>query len=176
MVENIPNDLNKKLNYIIYGIIIGSSLIILITTGLEGENAFNAFMSAYGSLLCAIIFMFAMIWNRMPNINLLSLFTTLFPFVLLVAIITFLLVLLYKYSDRIIGNKVSNYYVTFMNTSTILVLVQLMMLMNALTDSNFENSKSIQPKIFSILILLGTINAIIVITLGVILKSYVTDG
>jgi hypothetical protein len=48
--------------------------------------------------------------------------------------------------------------------------------MNALTDSNFENSKSIQPKIFSILILLGTINAIIVITLGVILKSYVTDG
>ena len=90
-------------------------------------------------------------------------------------IISWLLVLLYKYFDRITSNKVSDYYVSFVNISTILTLAQLFMLMNAVTDTYFENNKSLQPKTFSILILFGTINIITVITLGVILKSYVTD-
>ena len=94
---------------------------------------------------------------------------------MLMVIIIWLLVLLHKYYDRITGNQVSDYYVSFVNMSTILTLVQLIILVNAVTDSYFENNRSLQPKTFSMLMLLGTINVIMVITLGVILKSYVTD-
>ena len=171
----IPSGLNAKLNYMIYGIIIGSSLVIVMTTGAEGENAFLAFVNAYRALLCSIIFMFSLIWYRSSGVSFYGLAISLFPFIMLIVIIAYLLVLLNKYDDRIITNKVSDYYVSFVKSSTLLTLVQLIMLVNAVTDNNFEKNRSIQPKIFSILMLFGVINMIMVITLGVILKSYVTD-
>jgi hypothetical protein len=163
---SIPSGLNTKLNYIIYGIIIGSSIVILMTTGAHGHNAFLAFINAYRALLCSIIFMFSLIWYRVSGVSFYRLAISLFPFIMLIGIITWLLILLHKYYDRITDNKVSDYYVSFVNMSTILTLIQLAILVNSVRDSYFENNKSLQPKTFSMLML---------ITLGVILKSYVTD-
>ena len=171
----IPNSLNSRLNYMIYSIIIGSSIVIFMTTGSEGENAFFAFVNAYRALLCSIVFLLTLIWYKTSGVSLYRFIISLFPFIMLMAIIVWLLILLHKYVDRITSKKVSDYYVSFVNMSTILTLVQLIMLVNAVNDSNFENNKSIQPKTFSLLMLLGTINIITVITLGVILKSYTTD-
>lgn len=173
--SSIPNDLNSKLNYILYGIILGASIVILMTTGSHGDNAVMSFINGYRALLCSIIFMFSLIWYRANGVSFYRLSISLLPFIVLMVIITWLLVLLHKYYDRIIGNQVSDYYVSFVNISTILTLVQLVILVNAIRDTYFENNKSIQPKTFSMLMLLGTINFIMVITLGVILKSYVTD-
>jgi hypothetical protein len=173
--SSIPSGLNSKLNYIIYGIIFGASTVILMTSGSQGDNAVMSFINGYRALLCSIIFMFSLIWYRASGVSFYRLSISLLPFIILMIIITWLLVLLNKYYDRIIGNQVSDYYVSFVNISTVLTLVQLVMLVNAVRDSYFENNKSIQPKIFSVLMLLGTINFIMVITLGVILKSYVTD-
>jgi len=172
---SIPSGLNSKLNYMIYGIIIGSATIILMTTGAHGDNAFLAFINGYRALLCSIIFMFSLIWYRASGVSFYRLAISLFPFIMLMGIITWLLVLLHKYYDRITGDKVSEYYVSFVNMTTVLILVQLAIIVTSVTDSYFENNRSLQPKIFSILMLLGTINFIVVITLGVILKSYVTD-
>ena len=179
MTENISlnsTDLNKKLEFIIYGALIGAFAIIILTTGAEGHVAFNAFTGSYMVLLISIIFMLAINWKKTSNIGIYDLLVSLLPLILLMLIISWILVILYKYSDRIIGHKVSEYYVTFMNISTVLVLVQLTMIMKSITDNNFDKKQIFQPKIFALLMLLVTINAIIVITLGVILKSYVTDG
>jgi hypothetical protein len=146
-----------------------------MTSGSQGENATYAYMNGYIALLSSIIFMFSLIWYRSSDVSIYRLSISLFPFIMLMVIIVWLLVYLFKYFDRITTNKVSDYYGSFMNTSTMLTLVQLIMLVNAVTDKNFEKNRSIQPKIFSILMLLGTINIIVVVTLGVILKSYVTD-
>lgn len=172
---SIPSGLNSKLNYMIYGIIIGSAIVILMTTGARGHNAFLAFINAYRALLCSLIFMFSLIWYRANGVSFYRLAISLFPFIMLMGIIIWLLVLLHKYDDRITGDKVSDYYVSFVNMSTILTLIQLAIIVNSVTDSYFENNRSIQPKTFSMLMLLGIINFIMVITLGVILKSYVTD-
>ena len=172
---SIPSGLNSKLNYMIYGIIIGSVIVILMTTGAQGHNAFLAFINAYRALLCSIIFLFSLIWYRASGVSFYRLAISLFPFIMLMGIITWLLVLLHKYYDRVPGEKVSDYYVSFVNMSTILTLVQLVIIINSVRDSYFETNRSLQPKTFSMLMLLGTINFIIVITLGVILKSYVTD-
>lgn len=173
--QSISSGLNSKLNYMIYGIMIGSMVVILMTSGSQGENATYAYMNGYIALLSSIIFMFSLIWYRSSDVSIYRLSISLFPFIMLMVIIVWLLVYLFKYFDRITTNKVSDYYGSFMNTSTMLTLVQLIMLVNAVTDKNFEKNRSIQPKIFSILMLLGTINIIVVVTLGVILKSYVTD-
>lgn len=173
--SSIPSGLNLKLNYIIYGIILGASTVIIMTSGSLGDNAIKSFINGYRALLCSIIFLFSLIWYRASGVSFYRLSISLFPFIILMIIITWLLVLLHKYYDRIIGNQVSDYYVSFVNISTVLTLVQLVILVNAVRDSYFENNRSLQPKTFSMLMLLGTINFIMVITLGVILKSYVTD-
>jgi hypothetical protein len=172
---SISNGLNSKITNFIYAIIIASAFIIWLTTGSEGENALKGFITGYVALLVSIIIMFSLIWYRINGVSLYQLAISLFPFIMLMVIILWLLVLLQKYFDRITTNKVSDYYVSFVTTSTILTITQLLMLVNVITDSSFEKYKSIPPKTFSILMLFGTINMIVVITLGVILKSYVTD-
>lgn len=172
---SISSGLNSKLANFIYAIIIASSVVIFLTTGSEGENALKGFITGYVALLVSIITMFSIIWYRINGISLYQLAISLFPFIMLMVIILWLLVLLQKYFDRITSNKVSDYYGSFVTISTILTIIQLLMLVNVITNSNFEKYKSIPPKTFSILMLLGTINMIVVITIGVILKSYVTD-
>jgi hypothetical protein len=172
---SISSGLNSKLTFFIYAIIIASSFLILITTGSEGENALKGFITGNVTLLVSIIIMFSLIWYRINGVGLYQLSISLFPFIMLMVIILWLLVILQQYFDRITSNKVSNYYVSFVRISTILTIIQLLMLVNVIRDNNFEKYRSIPPKMFSILMLLGTINLIIVITLGVILKSYVTD-
>ena len=46
---------------------------------------------------------------------------------------------------------------------------------NAINGSYFLTHNSINPKTFSLMMLIGTINLITVITLGVVLKYYATD-
>jgi hypothetical protein len=169
------NELNKKLNFIIYGALIAAFVIIILTTYAEGRIAFNAFTGSYMVLLISVIFILAITLKKIANLGIYESLIALAPIILLMLLISWILVILYKYSDRIIGHKVSDYYVTFMNISTILILVQLTIIMKSVTDNNL-GKQLFQPKILAIWTLLFTINMIIVITLGVILKSYVTDG
>jgi hypothetical protein len=171
--SNFFSTIVKKQNFIIYGVIIASCIVMIITTSAKNETSFIAFRSSYMALLCAIIFTLAINWKTMAKTNLLM---SILPLIILIIIIAFLIILLYKYSDRIIGNNVSEYYTSFMNMSTILVLVQLIIIMKGFFDIDSGKSTTIQPKMIALLLLLGTINMIIVITLGVILKSYITDG
>ena len=83
-------------------------------------------------------------------------------------------VLLYIYFDRI-SKGVSNYYTLFLNISTMLTIAQLWMFFKALNEPYFKSNNTLNPKTFSLLTLLGTINIIVCITLGVVLKFYATD-
>jgi hypothetical protein len=97
-----------------------------------------------------------------------------YPFLAVMVIIMWVLVLLYKYYDKIIGNKVSDYYTSFMNITSILLFIQIYVLVSEITEKSFA-SFSLTPKMASMLRLFALLNAISVITLAIVLKYYTTD-
>ena len=99
-----------------------------------------------------------------------SILLTLTPFIFILTLIISFIVLISKYFKQIADNKISDYYYGFSKISTGLILTQILTIVYSMTKST-ELSK----KVFSVLMLLGTINAIALITLGIILNFYTTD-
>jgi peptidoglycan/LPS O-acetylase OafA/YrhL len=92
------------------------------------------------------------------------------PFLFLLFIVIYYIVLVSIYFENIVSKKISDYYYSFSKISTMLILGQVLMLVYAMSKYI-----EIPKKIFTILMLLGTINAIVLITLGIVLKFYTTD-
>jgi len=60
--------------------------------------------------------------------------------------------------------------------SALFLIAQLFTIFSSISDLNFMKTKSIGNTRFIILMLMATINTICVVSLGVILKFYSTDG
>lgn len=160
-------------------VIVASAIIILVTTGVNDENALKSLIGGYMGLGLGVLFL--IILNMPPN-N----WIDLFPFAMLLGIITLMLVYLFKYFDRIAKGEVSGYYSSFSVLSTIFLGVQFIMLASSMFRKSGEsgeiiNSGEISGKLmsdrtFSLFALFGVINYLIVLTIGIILNFYSTQG
>jgi len=168
--------LYKNLSNISYALLAAGFIIVIVTTGITNQNSLAALISGYSTLLVSLLFILWLNWINMENISLFSLLKNIFPFLTIIILITLLIIFLSIYFDRIANNHVSSYYYTFSNMSTVFLIIQIIILFRELSAKNYEITKSISPKIFSILMFLTTINAIIIGTLGIILKFYITQG
>jgi hypothetical protein len=169
-------ELYRTLIGIPYSLGIAAIIVILFTTGSSSSHELYALQYSYIILACSIMFLFGLIWSKIDNNNN-SAFTkimTLFPFIMIMIITFGIPVLLYLYFDRI-TKGVSNYYTLFLNISTMLTAAQIWMFFKAINDPYFKSNNALNPKTFSLLTLLGTINLIVCVTLGVILQFYATD-
>lgn len=157
----------------LYAIIIAAVFCIFCTIGVKSEGALEALIGEYSIIGAAVLLLLVL---KTLNINaseqLLSLSTlfTLGPFLLILFIIIYYIVIISIYFDKIVSNKISDSYYSFSNISTVLIMAQIFLLV-----STIAKSTELPKKTFAILMLLGTINAIVVITLGIILKFYTTD-
>jgi hypothetical protein len=176
----LDQGLIKNIYSFLYSLIVGSGIVIFMTTGQTDSTSVNAFRSAYMILLCVFIFICVLIGLNtnfgdssipMKVFKFMYLF---YPFLAVMVIILWILVLLYKYYDKIIGNKVSDYYTSFMNVTSILLFIQIYVLISEITDKSFGGF-SLSPKMASMLRLFALLNGISVITLGIVLKYYTTD-
>ena len=172
--------LTKNMNSFLYSMLMGSGIVVLMTSGQTDSTSLIAFRSAYMVILCVFIFLCVLIGSN-ANFGDSGLFTKIksfiflfYPFLTVMMVILWILVLLYKYYDKIIENKVSDYYTSFINTTIILLFIQIYVLVNELI-SNPSTSFSLAPKTAAMLRLFGLLNGISVITLGIILKFYTTD-
>jgi hypothetical protein len=170
----------KNIYSFLYSLIVGSGIVIFMTTGQTDSSSVEAFRAAYMILLCVFIFICTLIGLNV-NFGDSGILTKVFrfmylfyPFLAVMVIIMWVLVLLYKYYDKIIGNKVSDYYTSFMNITSILLFIQIYVLVSEITEKSFA-SFSLTPKMSSMLRLFALLNAISVITLAIVLKYYTTD-
>lgn len=170
-------ELITNLKNMAYSITIASIITIIIITlsNIYNENSLIALLISYGAIVSSLVLIFGILYNNYLNIDISILYKlkSLFPLIIVIAIILFLMFLLIKYYEEITNNRVSNYYYMFSLLSTIFLVTQLIILYN---DLGVDSTKYLSSRTFSILTLLGTINFIIAITLGVILKFYTTDG
>ena len=153
-----------------YAVIIASGIIILMTTGVIDNNALRALLGGYLGLGLGVLFLIIL---NMPPTNWLDLF----PFVVILGIISLMMYYIYTYFDIISKGEVSGYYNSFSVLSTIFLATQIIILFSAMFSKNGEISgKLLSDKTFSLLGLFGVINFLIVITIGIVLKFYSTQG
>ena len=166
---------------IIYALIIASMIIIFSTIGITDPNALIATISGYALSICSIVILVGLVYNNItisnPSIGWIRLFISLFPFISLLLILSVSLSLVSIYFDRISSHKVSDYYYNFSKVSIIFIIAQLVILFSGLMGSKDSNDIGlITQKTASVLMLMSVINMLLIITLGITLKYYSTDG
>lgn len=161
---------NARIVNVPLSVIFASAIIIILTTGVNDENALRGLIGGYMGLGLGILFL--IILNLPPN-N----WIDLFPFVMLMGIITLMIIYLYRYFDRIAKGEVSGYYTSFSILSTIFLSVQFIMLASAMFSKSGEiGGKLLTDRGFSLFALFGVINYLIVLTIGIVLNFYSTQG
>jgi len=156
--------------------------IIITIFWAKTETALNALIVEY-SILGAVV-LTLMILNPNPNpnpnsgsiwSNLISTLSRWSPYLFILFNIIYYIVVTSIYFKSIESNDASNYYYKFLYIATGLILAQIVLMIY----SNLKDSRitlDVIKIINSLIILLGTISGIVVITLGIILKLYKTQG
>jgi hypothetical protein len=152
-------------------VIIASFITIIITTGITNTNGLNALIGGYIGLLLGILFILIINYQNQSLIDL-------FPFISIIMIIGLLLHYFRTYYHLISSGEVSSYYSSFSTLSTIFLVVQIMLLFKEMYNASTRemNGPILTNSSFALLGLLAVINGLIVITLGIVLHFYSTQG
>jgi hypothetical protein len=160
----------KKVINVPLSVIIGSFIIIVITSGMTDPNGLKALIGGYAGLLFGMLFI--IILNYPPPSWL-----DMVPFIVIIILISLLIFYLSKYFDKISTGEVSSYYNSFSVLSTIFLATQIIILISAMFSNSGEvTSKMLSDKTFALVSLFGVINFLIVITIGIVLHFYSTQG
>jgi uncharacterized membrane protein len=170
MTDN--SEYNKVIN-VPYTIIIASFIIIIITTNMTDVNGLSALLGGYSGLMIGMLFVIILnlVYTKTNWIDML-------PSIIILTIVLLLIIYLSIYFDKIAKGEVSSYYSSFSILSTIFLFAQVIIIFLAIfnNNNNKQDGRLFTNTTFSILGLLGLINLLIVITIGIILKFYSTQG
>ena len=166
--------------------ILVSVILFLITFGTTGNTMIGSLIAGYSTLTLSILMIMIVIINHFvkltQNTNI-SVFSILYnvllttgPFALMFGIIGFLLYLTITYQNIISAGHISDSYYTFNTISLILLLLQIYLLYNGISDEKFDKSNQLSKITSSMVYLIGVIDSICVMILYIILKYYTTDG
>ena len=167
-----------------YSLTIGAFIVVCLTSGQTNATAVNGFIAAYSSLLfvfsgfCILLGMVKAASAQYANLGFFSagmqyLFLF-FPFLMIMVVIMAVVVLLNKYYEKIIENKVSDYYTSFINIVSILLFIQIYVLLTEIREKTLKGF-DLSKKTAQMLKLFGLLNIISVFTVQIILKYYTTD-
>jgi len=163
----------KRILYVPLSVVIAAFIVVIMTSGVTNSNGVSGLIGGYMGMFIGILIILVITSTNLSIGNWLNLG----PFVLLLLIIFLLLYYLFTYYDRISNGEVSDYYSSFSTLSTIFLATQVIMMFSALFNVSADPNRKLFPyKTLALLILFGVINFIIVITLGIILGFYTTQG
>lgn len=170
MFENL--ELKQVMN-VLLAIVIASSIIILTTMNMSDTNGLSALLGGYSGLLLGMLFIMivSLIFTKTTYLDM-------FPVVMIIIITGLSMYYLRKYFDNISAGHVSGYYSSFSLLSTIFLFTQIIIVFSAIYGKSEEdqNTKLFKDTTFSLLGLFSVINMIIVLTIGVVLHFYSTQG
>lgn len=172
----MPDSLEyKKVINIPYTLIIASFIIIIVTTNMTDSNGLSALIGGYSGLIVGILFIIVL---TSVYKNTYYFFQMLVPSLIVLVISTLIIIYLITYFDKISKGEVSGYYSTFSILSSIFLITQVVIIFSAMfSKSSDQNStKLFTNTTFSLLGLIGAINLLIAITMGIVLRFYSTQG
>ena len=147
----ISPELYNRLIWMPYSLGIAAIIIIFCTTGSTDSHKLYALQCSYVILSCSVMFIFGLLWNKIDGVNipLNNKLISLIPFIIIMIITFGIPILIYFNFDKI-THGVSNYYTLFLNISTALTIVQLIMYFKAMKDPYFNNNNSSKSFFWSI--------------------------
>jgi len=188
--ENVSHFINKrKGNWvydsffsIAYAFIVGGLILVLIT----------CFTTSYSSLIGAIlgycsagvgiamiggyIFYTLSLAENQAKFTFGSVLYRLTPFITLLGILFMSVYIIGTYLERISSGKVTSFYSIFTLISSIFVSLQVYILFKSSRSKKFREDGLMSSMSISSSYLLSIINLIIIVTLGIALRYYSTDG
>ncbi len=168
-----PNLEIKQVMNVLLAIVIASCVIILVTMNMIDPNGLSALLGGYAGLLLGMLFIMivSLIFTNATYLDM-------FPLLMIIIITGGLMYYLYRYYDNISSGHVSGYYSSFSVVSTIFLFTQIIIIFLAIYGKNEENQtdKLFKPTTFSLLGLFSVLNIITVLTIGVVLHFYSTQG
>lgn len=175
----VENNLFSSIMYIPFAVIAASFITIIITSTVTDKNSLSGLIGGYSGLLVSLFYIILAIpfFDVVLRSNFVALLKEIFPIFMTFGITLLLVCYLYIYFDKIASGEVSSYYNSFLTLSTIFLAFQI----SAITNAIYEKGKNMSMPIFtnvnySLLVLFGIINSLIIITLGIILRYYSTQG
>ena len=98
------------------------------------------------------------------------------PFLVLLGIIGYTLYLVITYKSRIAAGNIAPGYASFTNISIILILMQLFLFYMGSQKDSFKTTNRLDRVYSMLLYFIGIINIVTIITIGIILAYFSTDG
>jgi hypothetical protein len=165
-------------------LIIGSVVSFLISFFSSGKTAYGSLLSGYSTLTLGVMLILVILITKVLEITkndsaiqiMLSILITLGPFLLMLAVIGFILYLILFYKEPILENRVSHNYYTFSNITVVLLLIQVYIIYQNITTKEFDISGKISKITSSLIYLIGVFTSISAMILYIVLKYFRTDG
>jgi len=164
-----------------FSLIIVGLILAFVSMMLKNESIIPVTITSYSCLTVGVLLvMSSLLYKKRDSMSWGKLFTffrvNLGPFLVILAVIGYLLYLTIYYKNLISSGNLSGSYYTFNQISLLLICIQVGILYNAMKKPIFESTGSIPLTHSAFLYLLGTINMFFALTMGVILKYFTTDG
>ena len=164
--------------------IIASVISFIIGFFTSTKVALGAYIAGYSVLTLGVLLILILLFNNILRISsngsnfqtLLSIIIASGPFLIILAVISFVLYLLINYKKNITSGQVSPSYNSFSNIIVLLLLLQNYLVYNNIDTTSFESSGKLSKVTTSLLYLIGILTAICSIILYTVLKYYSTDG
>lgn len=173
MFDNLPNfnELKQVIN-VLFAIVVASCIIIVVTTNMTDKNGLSALIGGYIGLQLGMLFTMIIItvFTKIPYLDMT-------PIIMVLIITGLIIYYLHKYFDNISEGHISSYYSSFSVLSAVVLFAQIIIIFRAIYAKNETGQISLfKPSTFSLLGLISVINMLIVITIGIILHFYSTQG
>ena len=166
------------------GFILAGYISFIIGFFSEGKISLGAYIAGYSVLILAIMMILTILFNNILRVTqglstfkiIGAILLTTGPFLLMLAVIGFILYLMISYKDSIIEKHISSNYYSFSNISIILLLIQLYIVYKNISTERFEATGKISKVTSSIIYLLSVLSGICSIIIYTILRYFKTDG
>jgi hypothetical protein len=165
-------------------LIIASVVSFLISFFSTGNMSYNSLISGYSTLTLGIMLILTILISKILEITkndpvsqmFITILVSLGPFLLMLAVIGFILYLIIFYKTPILENHVSQSYYTFSNITIILLLIQIYIVYKNINTKEFDISGKISKVTSSLIYLIGVLTSFSAMIIYIILKYFRTDG
>ena len=164
------------------GVFLAGFLILFLTLGGSGPNQTGGMIIGYSFLLTGAILFTSNIVSKLvksknsESKNVLSLFVTLGPFFVFTILIGCVVALLSSYFQRIANNELTPSFGKLTTLSLLNTLILTYLFNRNTSTEEFKKTQEINKVSGMIMYLLEILGFVIVISMFIVLKFYVTDG
>ena len=165
-------------------LIIASVVSFLISFFSTGNMSYNSLISGYSTLTLGIMLILTILISKILEITkndpvsqmFITILVSLGPFLLMLAVIGFILYLIIFYKTPILENHVSQSYYKFSNITIILLLIQIYIVYKNINTKEFVISGKISKVTSSLIYLIGVLSSLSAMIIYIVLKYFRTDG